>query len=106
MADERSTDPDFIRFRAETEVQLAHFREMFARLMPLHEQRSGDRQEIHAIKEGMAEIKGSVAAVEVKVDKITDGQRRMIAVMFALQVLGGLLVWLMNAGVLKFGAPP
>jgi hypothetical protein len=97
---------EFEVFRAETSLQIAHLREMVHRLMPIHEARSGDRAEMSALQHDVTEIKDDVAAVRRDVKALTDSQRRMIAVLLALQVVGGLLMWLSSTGLLQIGGPP
>ena len=97
---------EFATFKAETALQIAHLREMLGRLMPIHEARSGDRAEISALHRDMADIKSDVGEVRKDVGALKDSQKRMLAILFALQVLGGAIMWLLNAGVIRLGAPP
>lgn len=97
---------DFSEFRAQTRLEIAHLREMLQRIMPMHEQRSGDRAEIAAIHKDMAEIKTDVSEVRKDVGALKTAQMRMLAILFALQVIGGVLMWLLNAGVIHVGASP
>jgi ABC-type uncharacterized transport system ATPase component len=96
----------FETFQAETRLELAHLREAMLRLLPIHEQRSGDRAEMAALQRDVHEITKDVAAVGEKVDKLTDGQRRMVVIVLALQGAAVILMWLLNAGVIRFGGAP
>lgn len=119
MDDERVLE--FLEFRAETRTELAHIREALGRLRPLQEARSGDQAEREQIvrevvelrKEGAetrADIKSANAAADARMDRLEYRQNRTLAIMLGvsltLQLVGGLLVWALNAGLLKIGAAP
>ena len=112
---------DFIEFRAETRLKLAHISDVLEHLRPLQEERSGERFEIRTIvrqveelrEDGIAtraEIKQANESADKRMDRLEDRQKRTLAIMLGvsvtLQVVGGILVWALNAGVLKFGGPP
>jgi hypothetical protein len=112
---------DFVEFRAETRLELAYVREALARLRPIEDARSGERAEREQLvsqvselrkesAETRAEIKQANAAADARMDRLEDRQKRTLAIMLgvsvALQVVGGLLLWAFNAGVLQLGGGP
>ena len=112
---------DFLEFRAETKLKLEHIGLTLERLHPLLEARSGERVEMQAMardvgelrKEGAvmrSEIKTASEAADARMDRLEDRQKRTLSIMLgvslALQAVGGLLVWALNAGVLKLSGAP
>lgn len=97
---------DFAAFEAETRLRLAHLTEMYHRILPIHEQRSGDRAEMASLQRDVHDIKEDVGEVRKEVKTLTDTQRRMFAIFFALQVVAGIIMWALNSGVMKLGGPP
>jgi hypothetical protein len=111
---------EFIEFRAETRLELGHIRDTLARLRPIEEARSGERMEIQTLAREVnelrqdgaatrAEIKQANASADARMDRLEDRQKRTLAIMLgvsmALQAVGALLVWALNAGLLKMGVP-
>jgi uncharacterized coiled-coil DUF342 family protein len=111
---------EFIEFRAETKVVLAQFKEVIDRLRPLQDARSGERMEIQALvrevgelrQDGAAtraEITSANKAADARMDRLEGRQKRTVAIFIGvsatLQVVGGLLMWALNAGLLKIGVP-
>lgn len=97
---------DFAAFEAETRLRLAHLSEMYQRLLPIHEARSGDKAEMGALQRDVSTIKSDVESMDEKVDKLTDAQRRMFAIFLAVQVLATMVMWGLSSGFLKWGGPP
>lgn len=111
---------EFIEFKAETRLQLTSMREMLDRLRPLQDERSGQLFEMRSItlqveelrKDGIAtraEIRQANEDSDKRMDRLEDRQKRALAIMLGvsvtLQAVGGLLVWALNTGLLKLGAP-
>lgn len=99
-------DAEFAEFRAETRLQVSHLREMVQRLMPMHDARSGDRAEMAALKEDVAEIKAEVGEIHQVVGKVSESQKRMLAIVVGLQIAAALFMWALDKGIVQFGGPP
>lgn len=103
-ADDR--DAEFAEFRAETRLQVSHLREMLQRLMPMHDARSGDLREVAGLKEDVAEIKAELGEVHQAVGKVSDSQKRMLAIVVGLQIAVAVFLWALDKGLVQFGGPP